>query len=406
MKKVYLAMTWHELPRYAAGVYKTRATRRIRRVIIEGVLSLHRRLPVAPSRSQKGTGAICPIRLPQVMTLRRPAAIAVLVLLLALVAQNGSRPPEPIAPGETAGLVSRLVVTGPGQGRRPDFSRPLGAALAPDGHIVVADTGNDRVCVFSPSGRFLFEFGGTGVLKSPKDGGSWRPGRFNFPTDVAVGDDGRLYVADMHNGQIQVFDRTGRFIRAFPDPKKPVGRGSSGRGGGIAVTALAVRGEVLAATDTYQVFVFTTSGELLTQFGRPGTGQSALDHPGGIALGHDGTIYVADSNHARISAFTQHGEVLWTTDSEALAQSPAEGPELSLPRGLAIQGKRLWTTDALDSSLVECTRDGAVTRRVGTRGVRAAQFNFPNDIDVIGQLMLVADRGNNRVQVVQLGVQP
>jgi DNA-binding beta-propeller fold protein YncE len=267
----------------------------------------------------------------------------------------------------------------------------------------VADTGNDRVCVFTPDGQFLFEFGGTGVLKP--DGGApanWRPGRFNFPAGVAVDERGEVYVADTHNNQIQVFAPDGSFRRAFPDAARTVGRGSSGAGGGIAVTSIAVRNGIVAATDSYQVFIFDATGRLLHQFGKPGRGDGDLDHPGGVAIGDDGTIYVSDSNHARLTAFDPDGRVLWNLGSIPADLKDATRRTFSLPRGIAIAGDRLIVADTFGFQLVTVSSTGEVLRRLGTRGVDPATFNFPNDVDCSGEFVLVCDRGNNRVQVVRI----
>jgi hypothetical protein len=70
---------------------------------------------------------------------------------------------------------------------------PRALALAPDGRIFVADTGNDRVQVFSSAGAFLQTFGlGSGS----------EPGQFSSPSGLAI-EGNTLFIADTGNDRIQ-----------------------------------------------------------------------------------------------------------------------------------------------------------------------------------------------------------
>lgn len=64
-----------------------------------------------------------------------------------------------------------------------------------NGRVVVADSRNDRVQVFSKDGEFLCSFGKTGTA----------PGEFRFPCGVAVDAKGDIYVADKYNHRVQKF---------------------------------------------------------------------------------------------------------------------------------------------------------------------------------------------------------
>jgi tripartite motif-containing protein 71 len=329
-------------------------------------------------------------------------AATVVYLFVVLGAPDGQSPGAGQGP---ARIEPVLVIDGPGTGAVPRFSQPMGVSFGPDGRIYVTDTGNNRVCVFDARGVFLFEFGTFGVAK-PMPGGraSWLPGRMNYPTGLDVDADGTIYVADFRNDQIQVFDSKGAFLRAFPDPQKPTGKGSSGQEGhGIAVTDVTVHGGNVYATDTYQVFVFDRSGGLLRQFGKPGRGPSDLDHPYSVAAYGDGGIVVSDSNHARVLSFDKDLGLRWTVGTIPKGMNDATSSVLSLPRGLCVtEDGRVFVADAFDFQIVEIAPNGSIAGRYGERGADPGQLNFPNDIDVSGDLMLVADKENNRVQVVRL----
>ncbi len=337
-------------------------------------------------------------------------AIVLGIVLIALVAYLLwlLRPADITQRGgtETAGLEPVLALYGPGQGDKPTFSRPMAAAWGNGGRIYVADTQNNRVVVFDRDGRYRYEFGGFGVAK-PSEGATatWKPGRLNYPTGIATDPaNGDVYVADFYNDSISVFDAEGKFLRRFPDPTKVVGRGGSGaQGKGIAVTALTVEDGKVYATDTYQILVFDTSGNLIRQFGMPGSNPGQLDHPNGIAVDFKGRIYVSDSNHNRVTAFSPEGTVLWSTGEQLSELMQQTNNPFILPRGLTVlRDGTILVADPLGQQLVRLSENGEVIATYGTRGEALGELNFPNSVASRRDLVLIADRQNDRVQVVRL----
>ncbi len=335
-------------------------------------------------------------------------ALAVILVLLLGYLWWLSRPADFTEKGgeKKPGVEPILSIYGPGRGDKPRFDSPMGVAWGAEDRIYVADSANSRVNVFGKEGDFLFQFGGFGIAK-PLEGAvaTWKPGLLDYPTDVAVDHrNGDVYVADFYNDSISVFTEKGKFIRRFPDPQKPVGRGSSGaEGKGIAVTAVAVADGKVYATDTYQVFVFTTNGALLRQFGMPGLDPGQLDHPNGIAVDSRGRVYVSDSNHNRVQAFDSKGTHLWTTGTKVSDLQKETDNPFVLPRGLAVDADgSILVADPLGQSIVRLSENGAVLATYGSRGSAAGEFNFPNDLDVRDGLVLVADKENDRVQLVKL----
>ncbi|HZL04391.1 MAG TPA: hypothetical protein VFE45_03045 [Coriobacteriia bacterium] len=327
-------------------------------------------------------------------------AALVLYLLFFLGRPRSFRQDQP-----RAGVQAVWAVYGPGEGELPQFASPMGIAVRARDRIYVTDAGNDRVCVFDPYGRYLFSFGELGVAK-PLSGGAntYERGRLNYPVGIDTDEDGNVYVASFGNDSIEVFSPDGEPLRRFPDPLARVGLGASGKGGtGIAVTDVAVHQGLVYALDTYQVVVFTVEGGYVGQWGRPGSGEGALDHPNGITVGDDGTVYVSDSNNCRVTAFGPGGSVIWSVGTPPSAIRDTSTRPFQLPRGLSfVPGDGLIVTDAFGFSLVQISLDGAAFTSVGERGVEPSQLNFPNDVDVLHEDLVIADKGNGRIQRLRI----
>lgn len=96
-----------------------------------------------------------------------------------------------------------------GEGSEPrQFISPRGIAISPTDDLYVADSGNNRIQVFSLKGL---------ALRSVWDKTCSEENLFNNPTDVAIDSLGNVYVADRDNSRIQKFTSSGRFLLQFGD---------------------------------------------------------------------------------------------------------------------------------------------------------------------------------------------
>ena len=74
---------------------------------------------------------------------------------------------------------------------------PKALALDKSGNFYVADTGNNRVQKFAPDGRFICQWGGSGVAVNP----------LTAPIAVAVNEKGSVFVLEGNTGRIQEFKK-------------------------------------------------------------------------------------------------------------------------------------------------------------------------------------------------------
>ncbi len=174
------------------------------------------------------------------------------------------------------------------------FNQPTDVAVEKDGSFYVSDGyGNSRIIKFSPSGKYLFEWGKKGN----------KNGEFNIPHGIAIDANSNVYVADRENSRIQVFDSTGKFLKKWDDESF---------GNVCAVSFNNSKSKLFAADDVSffkikhlgsDVFIFDTSGTVETRFGRSGFYNGRVGWFHDIAIDSDENIYVGDILDNKILKF-------------------------------------------------------------------------------------------------------
>jgi DNA-binding beta-propeller fold protein YncE len=175
-----------------------------------------------------------------------------------------------------------------------DFQRPTGIAINKKDEIIyVVDTWDHNVKAYSLQGKHLFTIGRRGMAD----------GKFNYPTNVYVGNDGTIYITDSMNFRVQLFEQDGTFISLFGhqgdgsgDFARPKGIGVDGDGNIYVVDAL---------FDVVQIF--DRRGKYLFGFGGTGQGRGRFWLPGGLFIDEENSIYVADSYNRRVQVFKYLG---------------------------------------------------------------------------------------------------
>jgi len=118
-----------------------------------------------------------------------------------------------------------------GEGDNPE---PGGAlAFAGPGRLYIADTENQRIRLVDFVANTITTVVGTGVAGFSGDGGPATAAQLNYPRDIEVSNDGRLFIVDSDNQRIRAVDLTTGIITTV------VGSGIAGDGGdgGLAKTA-------------------------------------------------------------------------------------------------------------------------------------------------------------------------
>ncbi len=231
--------------------------------------------------------------------------------------------------------------------------------------------------------------------------GSWggqgtKLGQFNDPNGIAVTEE-RVFVADSRNHRIQVFTRSGDFVAQWPVPDE-------GRPMNIDVAG----GRLYAAdywNDVIRVYALD-SGELLDSIGGPGSRPGEFNSPGGVAVGPDGHLFVADFLNQRVQELEADGTFVrqWGTTGE---KGYFSGGGFNYPIDVAVAADgTLFVADGFNDRIQVFGPHGAFLRKWGgpfainIRGDRFGWFRIPVSV-ALGpdeQTVFVADQENNRVQ--------
>jgi hypothetical protein len=133
-----------------------------------------------------------------------------------------------------------------------------------------------------------------------------------------VNDSGQILVADTGNDRIQVFSPDGVFLRAWSLPEwksdatpLKIATGPNGRV------------HVLMSSDypqprNHYVQVFNENDELVGTWGSEGTGPGQFRWPSGIDVGLDGIVYISDLENENVQRFSPEGELIGVIPAHSL----------------------------------------------------------------------------------------
>jgi sugar lactone lactonase YvrE len=264
-----------------------------------------------------------------------------------------------------------------------------------DGSLWVTDGVHGMLMHFSADGEFI------GALRGPEDAPLFAPSR------LTIGPDGLFYICETMSDTVRVLDRNGNEAGSFSIPQ-PV--------------SVAVSEDRIVVGAVAGFAILDMQHQPIQVIGSRGHGDAEFDYVHGVAIGDDGTIYIADSFNNRLSAYDKDGKRLWMmrtgkpgNGAEMVGGSLTVGEvtdavlqgedALQLPLGLTIDGAgRIVVIDMFECALAVFEPDGTFVGKYGDAGADDGLFFYPTSVsyDPARDWFAVADTLNNRVQIVRI----
>jgi sugar lactone lactonase YvrE len=193
------------------------------------------------------------------------------------------------------------------------INTPTSVALDAAGNLYIADSDNNRVRKVDTNG-VITTVAGNGSLGFGGDGRLATTAILAVPNGVALDAAGNLYIADTDNHRVRIVDTTGTITTMVGN-----GAGAFAGDGGLSTsaslnlpTAVALdaagnlyiadtKNQRIRRMDTVGI-ITTVAGNGLAAFtGDGGTANGAsLSYPQGVAIGGNGSLFIADSGNGRI----------------------------------------------------------------------------------------------------------
>ena len=368
--------------------------------------------------------------------------ISLLIPVFAL-ALNGQTPGYVISTAAGSGWIGDG-----GPATQAILRQPGGVAADAGGNIYIVETGGNRVRKVDRTGA-ITTFAGTGVAGFSGDGGAAVQAQLASPYGVAADIFGNVYIADLGNARVRRVGLDGNITTVAGGGTLDPGAANEGMPGASMIlktprNLLADDQGNLYISDFggHRVFQLSTSGLLTTVAGTgtPGylgdggpAATAQLDFPAGLAMGFDGSLYIADSaNHAvrRISngvitTFASAGTpvglaldvlaTLYVADAEkgSVLRFPLSGalPPLNIPASDVVRAPdlSLYFAESAAGIVQRLPLSGSLALAAGgadpARGdggaATVALLNHPSGVaaDASGNLY-IADRDNRRVRRV------
>jgi DNA-binding beta-propeller fold protein YncE len=254
---------------------------------------------------------------------------------------------------EEQSAFNRFVV---GQKQDVKLDKPYGLAIH-DWKIYVCDT-NSTVIIFDLRNKTF----------APMKG-AVGPGKLIQPTNIFIEKDGTKYVADPLRGQIVAFDRDDGYLRAYGEP-----------GGWRPVDVVAYEDKLYVAdiaNGLIKVFDKQT-GEVLKTLGGGGDPSERLDRPTNLALDAQGYLYVTDLGRFQVVKLDRDGH--FKTAFGSLGDGPGH---FARPKGISLDREgHLYVVDAAFSNVQIFNPEGRILMFFGGSGDQPGNFILPAKVAI------------------------
>ncbi|HMX27794.1 MAG TPA: hypothetical protein PKC13_19540 [Blastocatellia bacterium] len=231
-------------------------------------------------------------------------------------------------------LAGEAGVSGDADGKDARFNGPVGVTVGEDGTIFVADTYNDRIRAISPDGqvRTIAGDGEPGFVD-----GAGTEARFDTPCGIAVAKDGSLIVADTGNHRIRSVAPNGQVTTVAGNGDAHERNGAPMEAAFEEPTVIVIRNQdsfyVADAGGGAVRLVSLKSSAEVQPFVKTELPETGFNRPTGLAVLPNGELAIAESGNSLIRALVPAGSKLGNpVDRRSLVLSAERLRELVAPR--------------------------------------------------------------------------
>ncbi len=320
-----------------------------------------------------------------------------------------------------ASLVATLAGSGApgwvdGTGTTASLNAPFGLERGASGAFVFAESAGQRVRIWNANG-YVGTVAGTGTAGN-KDGPVGLAS-FSAPQDVAVAPDGAVLVADTGNHRIRRI--AGGYVTTLAGNTAGFadGVGTAALFSSPAEVAV-TRGGVIYVADggNNRIRRVAPSGKVTTAAGTGVAGfldgpaaSAQLNNPCALALTYDGTVFFYDCNTGRLRKLTTSGSVVTVAGAGLGYQDGAASSALfGKPFAMTSYGSGVLMTDATANRIRFWDGNASVTTLAGQAANGfldgtpfAAKFSTPRGIAVGSSgKVVIADSSNHRLRLLTM----
>jgi sugar lactone lactonase YvrE len=252
------------------------------------------------------------------------------------------------------------------------------------GDLFIADSARNQVFEISVAGT-ISVVAGSGTQGFAGDGGLATAAELNSPTSVAVAADGTLYIADTGNQRIRAVQSgtiatvAGNGTRGYSGDNGAAISASLNQPVALAL-ALDSTGAILVCDQGNNRVRRISAGQIATIAGTGAQGfagdagpatAAELNEPSGIAATADGRIFIADTANQRIRVISAGGTISTYAGTGLAGSSGDNGPaiaaQLNRPTGLALDAAGdLLIADEDNHRLRRIAPSGTITTIAGS----------------------------------------
>ncbi len=280
-------------------------------------------------------------------------------------------------------VTKSIVPTSTFAGSAASFASVGPVALDSKGDIYVGDTSGRQIVELSPSGAVIRKWGKAGTADGQFNG-RYAPGIGG----IAVAPNGNVYATDTWNGRVEEFTAAGQFIRAWGQQNLNVSGLKPTDLYGPRGIAIGPDGSVYVAdTGHKRIQVFSSDGRFLRSIGSAGSAPGQLNEPSSVAVDASGHLFVADYWNARVQEFDATGNYI-SSFSVSSWQGGYDEPQIAVDAA-----DRVFVPDPSEARMLVYSSTGRPLYAVA-----GTQFSKPVSVvvDRAGRAY-VADSSNDNV---------